>query len=303
MNHFIGKENAIHTFSREHTPVCRAKSGERLVFETYDCYMGQLLEDGSSFAAMDRTLGNPAAGPVYIEEARPGDMLKVEIESIVLDPVGILDKGPSSGALKAYFPEYTIKRLKVRDGYILYEDKKIPAHPMIGVIGTAPAGKPEGTMWPGDHGGNMDCTRIAEGSVLYLPVSVPGALLAMGDFHAIMGDGECGNCGVEIGGRATVRVSVLKSVSLTWPLVETAGEWCVVASAYTVDQACQRAVDQMYSFLTVHSGLCPVDAGMYIDMFGNMIVCQMVNPLKTVRLEMNKELLRSGGFHGLGGQV
>lgn len=302
MSLLIGKENAIHTFSQEHTPVCRAKSGDRLVFETYDCYMGQLLKEGSSFASMDRTLGNPATGPVYIEGAGPGDMLKVEIESLELDPVGILDKGPSSGALKEYFPEYIIKRLEVADGYIHYGDMKIPARPMIGVIGTAPAGEPVGTMWPGKHGGNMDCTRIAEGSALYLPVSVPGGLLAMGDLHAIMGDGECGNCGVEIGGRATVRVDVIKGISFTWPLVETAGEWCVITSAPALDQACQKAVEEMYSFLTVQAGLCPVDAGMFIDMSGNMIVCQIVNPLKTVRLEINKELLRSRGFHGLEGE-
>lgn len=82
---------------------------------------------------------------------------------------------------------------------------------MIGVIGTAPEADSVSTMIPMDHGGNMDCTAAAPGSVLYLPVNVPGALLAMGDLHAIMGEGECGNCGVEIGGRVTVRVSLLKA--------------------------------------------------------------------------------------------
>ena len=76
---------------------------------------------------------------------------------------------------------------------------------MVGVIGTAPRRGEESTLTAKDHGGNMDCTSIAPGAVLYLPVNVPGALLAMGDLHAIMGDGECGNCGVEIGGRVTVR--------------------------------------------------------------------------------------------------
>ncbi|MEQ2424250.1 acetamidase/formamidase family protein, partial [Enterocloster hominis (ex Hitch et al. 2024)] len=128
----------------------------------------------------------------------------------------------------------------------------------------------------------------------------PGALLAMGDLHAIMGDGECGNCGVEIGGRVTVRVDVLKSLDLTWPLVELADRWIVISSRETVDEACGRAVEQMFAFLTERAGLSGLDAGMYIDMFGNLVVCQIVNPYKTVRLEMPKWPLERKGFYGFG---
>ena len=73
--------------------------------------MGQLLLEGSDFAHVDHRLANPATGPIYIEEACPGDMVLVEILDIDLDQVGILDKGPTGGALKGHFPEYVIRRL------------------------------------------------------------------------------------------------------------------------------------------------------------------------------------------------
>lgn len=300
MSHYIEKKHVIHTFSPDHEPVCRVKPGETVVFETYDCHMGQLLPAGSSFDTIDGSLANPATGPVYIEETVPGDVLRVSIEDIELDRVGILDKGPTAGALKKYYNEYTIRRLPVEKGRIYYGNLEIPVRPMVGVIGTAPAGEAVSTLSCKDHGGNMDCTSITPGAALYLPVSVPGALLAMGDVHAIMGDGECGNCGVEIGSRVTVRVDVMKSCPVTWPMVENADRWIVIAYGDTVDQACDKAAEQMFSFLTGQAGLSRLDAGMYIDMFGDMIVCQIVNPYKTVRLEMPKWPLQAQGFYGFG---
>ena len=63
---------------------------------------------------------------------------------------------------------------------------------MIGVIGVAPEKDDINTGTPGTHGGNMDNTMITEGATLYFSVKVPGALFALGDVHAVMGDGEIG---------------------------------------------------------------------------------------------------------------
>lgn len=299
MSIYIEKKHAVHSFSPAHAPAALAQPGDTVIFETYDCYMGQLLSEDSAFADLDRSLGNPATGPLFIEGACPGDVLKVEICCIELDPVGILDIGPGSGAFRGIFMETTVKRLPVIDGILYYEGMEIPTEPMIGVIGAAPEREDVSSMVPMAHGGNMDCTAVAAGSVLYLPVNVPGALLAMGDLHAIMGEGECGNCGVEIGGKVTVKVNLLKSRRILWPVVETADKWMVVASENTVDEACHSAALHMYSFLTDQAGLEPVDAGMLIDMFGNLIVCQIVNPCKTVRMEMPKHVLKERGFEKL----
>lgn len=114
----------------------------------------------------------------------------------------------------------------------------------------------------------------------------------MRDMHALMGDGEVGNCGVEIGGRAIVRVTVMKGMGISWPMAEIKRQWISMGSAETLDQAAQRAALQVYRFLTSRWGRSPLDAGLCLDMAGNLAVCQMVKTYKTVRMEVGKEVLR-----------
>ncbi|MBQ7796825.1 MAG: acetamidase/formamidase family protein [Lachnospiraceae bacterium] len=285
----ITRKDVIYQMSAENPPAAKVDSGETVVFETYDCYQGQLLPEGNTFKNVDRRFGNPATGPVFVNGAMPGDMLKITVEKLELGPVGILDIGPNSGALKEYFDEVSINRIHVKDGVLKYDERlQIKAEPMIGVIGNAPAEESVSTMTPKDHGGNMDCTKICEGAKLYLPVFVEGALLALGDFHAIMGEGEVGNCGVEIEGEATLKLDVVHDMKFTFPLIENEEQWITVAYGETLDEAAAKASKQMFQFLKEQFGLNNVDAGMLIDMLGNLIVCQIVNPMKTVRMEIPK---------------
>lgn len=284
----IEKKYVTHHLSPQNPPVSHILPGEEAVFETYDCYMGQLLKENTTFLDVDRRLVNPATGPLFIEGAEPGDMLKIEILDIQLDPVGILDIGSGSGALKQEFKDCTIKRLKVIHGLIEYGKLKIPVKPMIGVIGVAPARDTVSTMTPKDHGGNMDCTQIKKGSTLYLPIFTKGALLSMGDLHAIMGDGEAGNCGVEIGGCVKVRISISKDKKFLFPLIENDDKWITIAYGDTLDEAAYKASLQMIQFLTEYINIDKTDAGMLIDMAGDLIICQIVNPCKTVRMEIDK---------------
>lgn len=247
----VTREHLIYQFSKEDKPAAFADPGQCVELETYDCYQGALLEEGKTFRDFDRRFGNPATGPVYVNHAMPGDTLKIEIQKLRLGPVGILDIGGSSGALRGVFAgrEPVIKRLPVREGMIDYEGISVPAKPMIGVIGVAPAGEPVGTLIPMDHGGNMDCTRIEEGSTLYLPVGVEGALLSVGDFHAIMGEGEAANCGVEIEGSVVLRLDVLKQTGISYPMLENKEQWITIAYGDTLDEASDKAVMQMFAFL------------------------------------------------------
>lgn len=221
--------------------------------------------------------------------AKPGDMLKIKIEKLEMGPVGILDIGPNSGALKEYFDEPVINRIHVTGDTLKYDERlSVKTKPMIGVIGTAPAGESVSTRTPMDHGGNMDCTRIEEGATLYLPVFVDGALLAVGDFHAIMGEGEVGNCGLEIEGHATLKLDVDHDMKMPFPMIENDEQWMTVAYGETLDEAAEKASKQMFRFLMEYCGLGKVDAGMLIDMLGDLIVCQIVNPMKTCRMEIPK---------------
>lgn len=288
----ISREHITHNLSAGNIPAGYMESGDLVAFETYDCYQGQLLPKGTTFADVDRRLGNPATGPVYIRGAKPGDVLKITIRKLEMGKVGILDIGPTSGALTGIFAEPIIKRLPVTKDHLVYNEKiKVPIRPMIGVIGTAPSGEAVSTMTPKDHGGNMDCTKIEEGSILYLPVFVEGGLLSVGDFHAIMGEGEVANCGVEIEGTAVLQVEVLRDFPFPFPMLENEEQWITIAYGKTLDEAGNKAVKQMFQFLCKHESLTKVDAGMLIDMTGDLIVCQIVNPYKTVRMEVPKWLI------------
>lgn len=297
----ITRDYITNVLSRENQPCDRIMSGETVVFETYDCFTNQFLPEEATFENVVRKPGNPATGPLYIEGAMPGDMLKVQILDIEMGPVGIVMLGPGSGSEKEEFPRKVLKRVPVQDGFAFYSERvKIPVKPMIGVIGVAPAGEGVSTITPMDHGGNMDCTQIRKGVILYLPVFVEGALLSMGDFHGIMGDGEVEDCGLEIEGRATIRVDVVRNKNcVPYPMIETEDKLITIASRQQVEEAWRAATRQMYDFMKEKIGMDYEDAGMLLTMTGDLVICQTVNPMKTVRMELPRYITRSYGFDSI----
>lgn len=297
----ITKDTVTHCLSKDDVPCARVPSGTTVAFETYDCFTNQFLPEEATFANVVLKPGNPATGPLYIEGAMPGDMLRVEILDLKIGPVGVVMLGPEGGSEREEFPETVIKRIPVRDGKAHVNSRvEIPVEPMIGVIGVAPAGEGVSTITPMDHGGNMDCTRIRKGAALYLPVFVEGALLSMGDFHGIMGDGEVEDCGLEIEGRATVRVDVVRNrFCVPYPMVETEDRLITIASRKDVEGAWRAATRQMYDFLREKVGMSREDAGMLLTMTGNLIICQTVNPMKTVRMELPRSITEGYGFYSI----
>ena len=167
---------------------------------------------------------------------------------------------------------------------------------MIGVIGVAPADGAVPCGTPGDHGGNMDCTRITAGATLLLPVAVPGALFALGDLHAAMGDGEVGVSGVEIAGQVTIRVEVLHGAAWPAPMVITDADASVISSAPTLDEAADIAAERAVRWLSTAAGLTLADAVMLLSAIGRLRICQVVDPLKTARMEIDRAALQQLGI-------
>ncbi len=297
----ITRDYITYVLSKENEPCGRIKAGETVAFETYDCFTNQFLPEDATFENVVRKPGNPATGPLYIEESMPGDMLKIHILDIEIGPTGIVMLGPGSGNEKEEFSEKVLRRVPVRGGVACFgENLRIPVNPMIGVIGVAPGGEGVSTITPQDHGGNMDCTRIKKGATLYLPVFVEGALLSMGDFHAVMGDGEVEDCGLEIEGRATVRIDVVRNKNcVPYPMIETDGRLITIASGKTVEEAWRAASRQMFDFMKDKIGMDYQDAGMLLTMTGDLIICQTVNPMKTVRMEIPLYITKSYGFNSI----
>ncbi|MGE5703359.1 MAG: acetamidase/formamidase family protein, partial [Clostridia bacterium] len=169
------------------------------------------------------------------------------------------------------------------------EQRAYPIKPMIGVIGVSPAEGTISTVHPGAHGGNLDCKEITEGATIYLPVFVPGGKLALGDFHALMGDGEVAASGVEIGGRVQLHVELIKGVSEGTPVVEDEDHFYVLYTAQKLDEACEKATEAMFRFLQKRMPeLEPNDIVAMMGIVGDIRISQMVNPLRTGKFVVPK---------------
>lgn len=287
-------DTRIHKMDRNNAPAAFAKSGDTVRFETLDCFGCQITSEDQRLGGLDWSGINPATGPLFIEGAMPGDVLKVEILSIELDDHGVMVDGPGEGVMGGLLKDEATKILPIENGMAKFNDKlSFPLKPMIGVIGTAPAGDGVDTGTPSAHGGNMDCTRIGAGATLYLPVNIEGALLAMGDLHAVMGDGEVGVCGVEIAGMVTVRVTALKNCALPTPFLINDDTAMTIFSAKTVDEASIGATLAMHTFLMQELGMNDHEAGMLLSVAGNLCICQIVDPEKTCRMELPRTVTKA----------
>lgn len=293
----IDDTRCVETLSRHSEPAAFCKSGDTVVFSTRDCY------DNGVTSAL-RPLGdcgdlrvNPATGPLYVEGAKPGDVLKVEILDIKLRDWGVMRSSIASGAFHELFDRREARIFDLSRGKIEFDEKlSEPVDTMIGVIGTAAVGDGVPTVTPGPHGGNMDCRLIVAGATVYLPVNADGALLAMGDLHARMGDGEVFICGLETAGDVTVRVSVVQDSILPLPAVASRGKLLTVQAEKTLDEAAVTAAQRMHAFLAAALDKSNLDTGMLMSLFADLVICQIVNPLVGVRAEFPLDILQKYGY-------
>jgi len=144
---------------------------------------------------------------------------------------------------------------------------------------------------PGAHGGNMDNKMVTEGATLYFPVAVEGALFGLGDFHAAMGDGEVSVSGVEVAGAATVTLEVIKGQHLEQPMLENEECFTQIASAMTLDEASKMATQLMINRLVERTHMNVSEVTMLMSAVGQLEICQVVDPLVTVRFVVPKWLL------------
>lgn len=293
----ISADHHIFSMSSANEPVAEVEPGSVVTFEAMDCFSNALTSSKQLFSSIDWHGVNPATGPLSVLGALPGDILKVEILDIRLADQGVMVMVPGFGVLDREITKEITKLVWIEEGTAILNDRvRLPIAPMIGVIGVAPSGEPIATGTPGDHGSNMDCKHIVKGSILYLPVEVPGALLALGDLHAVMGDGEVAACGVEIPGEVDIRVSVLKGVQLPTPFLVEGGRLMTIASAETLDAAVSEATRRMHHFLQSRLGIETHEAGMLLSAAADLRICQVVDPLKTARMELPVWVAERYGF-------
>ncbi|MFL0246595.1 acetamidase/formamidase family protein [Candidatus Clostridium stratigraminis] len=293
----LSKNHHTFTLSKDNAPYLRVNSGDTIEIETLDCFSGQLKTSYDTLEEMDWTKMNPATGPIFINQAKCGDTLKVTINSIDVSGQGVMSAGKSLGPLGDYLDEITTKIIPIIDNTALYDEVlHFGVNPMIGVIGVAPAEHSINTGTPGAFGGNMDNAMITAGAFLYLPVFVDGALFSLGDLHAAMGDGEIGETGVEIAGTVSVKLEIIKDLALNNPVVINEEFFTTIASAVTLDDAVNTSAIDMLMLLSERLDLNNNTIAMLMSAVGSSEICQVVDPLKTARFVMPRNILNKYDF-------
>src|SRR6202035_352436 len=199
------------------------------------------LIHGQEATGPPRGRADPLTGPIFVSGAEIGDALAVHIEAIELvgDPV----IGPYRGSSPLDWHALPVDILKVQDGQLLVGRLSLQLRPVLGCIAVAPASEPTPSTSVGDHGGNLDTRHIAPGATVLLPVFEHGAGLVLGDCHALQGDGEVTGTPPETDAEVTIRVDVVKGLTLRRPRVLTADRFMTLASAATLEQACALAIE------------------------------------------------------------
>ncbi|MBT2582729.1 acetamidase/formamidase family protein [Planococcus sp. ISL-109] len=275
----------------------RVADGETVKINTFDCFKNQIQSADQEVSAINWDQVNPATGPIFIEGAAPGDVLKVTIEELEIGEQGVMVTGPELGVMGHRMEAMESKIIPIKNGKALFNDRlHLPLNPMIGVIGVAPEGEPVSCGTPGAHGGNMDTKLITKGATLYFPVAVDGALFALGDFHAAMGDGEISVSGIEVPGSATVHFDVIKGSRLKHPLLQNGDGLAFLVSAMTLDEAVSVAVEEMIDLLQPQSELTISEMTMLMSAAGETQISQVVDPLVTARFFVPNHVLGGLGF-------
>ena len=247
------KENLILHFDHNIEPICSIKPGEIIQVETADAeeFVKDIRSNDDIIPeSFDEDYVTPATGPIYVEGAEPGDTLVVEFLAIDIVPPSFTCALKGIGLTKDLFENAPATFVyEVKNNFLyLNDDIRYPIEPMVGIIGTTPQEKTR-VFLIGDHGGNVDDPDSTTGSYIYLPIYHKGALFALGDVHAAQGKGET-LMGVETDSLVTLRVNVLKNVSVDGMRIETKNKWALLATGYdSFDETITLAAHRMAKFL------------------------------------------------------
>jgi acetamidase/formamidase len=248
----------VYEFSRHLAPRATVRPGETLRVESEDALSGQIRTPQDRRDKTQVPYSNPVAGPIFVEGARPGDVLKVRIESIESrDGQCATYTGPPrqlSEWLGSDVP-HGAHVCPIRDGQVFWSDTVvIPSAPMLGCIGTAPDWGVPSTGPAGPHGGNLDLVEVGPGSTIHLPVFVPGGCLYLGDAHAAMGHGELSATGLEMAAVTTITVDLVRGPRPAGVRVEYADFIMAVATQGTLERAIAEAYARLILWMEADYG-------------------------------------------------
>jgi acetamidase/formamidase len=294
-------------------PVLRVKSGDTVEIQTLITSTPKRLEDaGLPPDQVEQSLrdittqvtdkgpgGHILTGPIYIEDAQPGDVLEVRIQKIRLAiPYAYNGFGPGRGYLPDDFPYSKMKIIPLDEKRMLAHFAAgidIPLHPFFGSMGNAPpenAGRFNSAP-PWIMGGNMDNKDLVAGTTLYLPVHAPGALFEVGDGHAGQGDGEVDITAIETSLIGTFQFIARKDMHLKWPRAETPTHYMTMGFNDDLNASVTLAVREMIDFLMTEKHLSRDDAYMLSSVAADLHITELVDGNKGVHMSIPKNIFAS----------
>ena len=288
----LSRDQRIYFLDPAAEPAITIDSGEELMVETWDAFEG--LRDPAALDA--KALKGPATGPIYVNGAEPGDALKVEFISIT----------PKDGAAHMVMPGRGFLEEEFTAGYptvmefdgsqvVLPSGLRLEMQPSMGLVATTPTYVQNTASDSGPYGGDIDMKELVAGSVIYMPVFVPGGLLALGDCHAVVGDGAVAGTGAECSADSHLRVTVEKGMSIGSPRALTPEHFVVLSYGEELAPAMKQAVRDMVDFLVREKGLPPYDAYTLCSLAGDVRVSRTFRPISPVKMMLSRAALEQLG--------
>jgi acetamidase/formamidase len=281
-------------FDNSQAPVLRVNSGDTIALETMMHSHNQVVP-GTTIEQIKKLRTDfpgrgphTVTGPIYIEGAQPGDVLKVTINKIVprayatnFNVPGMFGQFPreyQDGQVKYLYLDLDRKVTEFLPGVVL------PLQPFPGTLGVAR--KEPGrysSVPPGEYAGNMDIRDLVEGTSLYVPVHVPGALLWTGDSHAGQGNGEVNLTAIETAYREfNITVEVIKGKPLDFPRIETPKSWISMGFDQDLNKAWDQAKAQTVKLLAAERKVPEDQAAKLMATASDCRVSQVVNIKKGI---------------------
>lgn len=273
------------------SPQLTIAPGETVTVACRDAGDGQIGPGATdaTIRAMEAERANPLTGPIFVDGARPGDTLKIDILDFSPSGFGWTAIVPGFGLLSDQFPDPKLHLWSYERRLAFGRLADIPLAPFVGTIGNAPADPgPHSVIPPRRVGGNMDVRDLREGATLYLPVEVEGALLSVGDTHAAQGDGEVCGTAIESAMDVTIKVDLVRDTApLAFPRYETSGprpgeaerEGVTATTGIGPDllQACRDAVSGMIDHLASSRSVSAADAYMLCSVVSDLRISEVVD--------------------------
>ena len=294
----ISKDQTHNKFSSTIEPVLEVEDGAVIEAFTEDAAdeqikPGMTASDFDTLEDYDPSLIHPLTGPVYVKGAMPGDILKVTLHVVEIGEWGwtrivngIFLGEEFDPLLRTYELSKDMHSIEFASGI------KVQLNPFPGVMGVAPATEEMlSTIPPRTNGGNMDDPNMVEGTILYFPVFIEGALFSVGDMHAAQGAGEVCGTAIEVPGRIVYQVEVIKNGrNIFEPQYETAKTFAVTASAPSLDEAARKANTYMIDFLEDVHGLGRSEAYMLTSLAADLRIAEVVDQNMMVTMHIPKSV-------------